>query len=106
MALEGTNVHGLGNNGRQVTLDTSRSHNEIASDLFEALKRESEATKLKRPVLSDTDEILAAINSEYSTAGDKTREAWLVTLVPPLVLLGLGLAIAWILRDFRRQADA
>ncbi|KJC42256.1 hypothetical protein [Bradyrhizobium sp. LTSP857] len=96
----------LGNNGRQVTLDTSRSRSELVSDLFDALKLEAQATKLKPPVLSDTDEILAAIDSKYTTDGDKAREAWLVTLVPPLSLLGLGLAIAWILRGFRSRADA
>jgi hypothetical protein len=91
----------IGNNGRQVTLDTSRRRDELASDLFEALKLEAKASKL-----SDTDDILTAIDSKYATAGDKAREAWLVTVIPPLALLVLGLAIAWILRGFRGQAAA
>ena len=89
----------IGDNGRQVTIDTSRRRDYLASDLLDALRRESQASKL-----SDTDEILAAIDSKYTTAGDNARQAWLVTLIPPLALLGLGLATAWVIRGFRSQA--
>jgi hypothetical protein len=34
------------------------------------------------------------------------REAWVVTFIPPLALLGLGLALAWIIRGWRRLVRA
>jgi hypothetical protein len=47
------------------------------------------------------DEILNAINSGYQTEKEQAEYYWLFTAIPPLVLLGVGLSIAWILRGFR-----
>jgi hypothetical protein len=53
--------------------------------------------------LKERDEILAGINSRYETAGEQAERVWLATFVPPVALLGIGLAIAWVLRGFRSR---
>jgi hypothetical protein len=84
--------------GHSVTLDTSRSRDERALVLRDALKLEADPP--------DADKILAKIDTMWATDGDKAREAWLITFIPPLALLGLGFAMAWIIRGFRRQQNA
>jgi hypothetical protein len=87
--------------GRKVTLDTSRSHEDLAATLDGALQREP-ATSIKKAVTDDRNEILDHFGMRYSTAGDRATNAWLITIIPPAVLLAIGLALAWILRGFRR----
>jgi hypothetical protein len=82
--------------GNKVTIDTAQSHNDLVAALTEAMKREGVD-------LSERDEILAGINSRYETAGEQAERAWLATFIPPLVLLGLGLALTWIFRGFRAR---
>ncbi len=80
--------------GNRIVLDTSKSHDELVAPLTAAMKKE--AVDLK-----ERDEILAGINSRYETAGEQAERVWLATFVPPVALLGFGLAIAWVLRGFR-----
>jgi hypothetical protein len=72
--------------------------------LVESLDNEikQEATRSGADVDASTrDEILKSVNLKYSTLGDQAQEAWLITLIPPVGLLILGLAVAWITRSFR-----
>lgn len=82
--------------GNKVTLDSAQSHNDLVAALTEFMK-------LDGVDLSKRDEILASINSRYETAGEQAERAWLATFIPPLVLLGLGLALAWIFSGFRAR---
>src|SRR5208282_6053271 len=104
--------------GRQVTFDTSKSHQELTADVTKELLREAklpsdfvalspeeihklpddkllEYVKQEREannaISQDRDKILAIINS----TGEETKRAWQITFIPPLVLLALGLSIAW-----------
>jgi hypothetical protein len=79
--------------GNKVTIDTAQSHSDLVAALTEAMKRAGVD-------LSERDEILTGINSRYDTAGEQAERAWLATFIPPLVLLGLGFALAWIVRGF------
>jgi hypothetical protein len=89
--------------GQRITLDTSMRHSELVEVLERELNRERSRTGSKVEATT-RDGILEAINSRYGTAGDQAWQSWLVTLVPPVVLLGLGLCIAWILSGFRRTS--
>lgn len=101
--------------GHVTTFDTSKSYQELAADVTKELQREAErlgtpqaapgggmfddlvrgANEAKR------DQLLTDIHSRYETPGEQAKRAWLVTFIPPLALLGLGLSTAWILRGFR-----
>ena len=89
--------------GRKVTLDTSRTHQELVATLDDALGQEPAKPEQKSNADS-RDEILDYFGARYSSAGDRAFDAWLMTVVPPGVLLFIGLAVAWIIRGFRRPA--
>jgi len=82
--------------GNKVTLDSAQSHNDLVAALTEFMKRDGVD-------ISERDQILTGINSRYETAGEQAERAWLATFIPPLVVLGLGLALTWILRGFRKR---
>jgi hypothetical protein len=50
---------------------------------------------------TDLDELVIAIKAEYQAEVDEAKKAWLVTVLPPVALLGLGLCSFWIARGFR-----
>src|SRR5262245_14828184 len=50
---------------------------------------------------TDLDELVIEIKAEYQAEVDEAKKAWLVTVLPPVALLGLGLCISWIARGFR-----
>jgi hypothetical protein len=102
-------------------LDLSKSQAELAAAITLELQREAERQrslsdteleKLGKPlplgfwitpelIPKRRDEILTGINSKYQTEREQAENYWLLTVIPPLGLLGLGLCIAWILRGFR-----
>jgi hypothetical protein len=88
--------------GRKVTLDTSRSHQELVATLDDALGQEPEPKPGEKSKANSRDEILDYFGARYLSAGDRAKDAWLMTVVPPGVLLVMGLAVAWIIRGFRR----
>jgi hypothetical protein len=51
-------------------------------------------------------ELITAVEAAIETTIGQAKTAWLATFAPPLVLLGLGLCVAWILRGFRPQKRA
>ena len=87
--------------GRKVTLDTSLRHQKLVEVLDDALQREPTKPGQKSNANS-RDEILDYFGSRYSTAGDRAANAWLITMIPPAALLAFGIALAWIVRGFRR----
>jgi hypothetical protein len=86
--------------GRKVTLDTSLSHQELVTLLDDALQQQPTEPKTKA---ESRDEILDYFGARYSTAGEQGVAAWSMTVIPPAVLLALGIALVWILRGFRRS---
>ena len=52
------------------------------------------------------DNLLKVLDEKIKETGEDTKRAWLVTCAPPLVLLGLGFCIAWIIRGFRPRKPA
>jgi len=101
--------------GRTVTFDGSRNREELAADITEELQREASKAAglppgfvLEKPpdsLAKQRNEILALVDSKREGAGEEARRAWLVSFVPPLGLLGLGLAMTWILRGFRSRKN-
>jgi hypothetical protein len=97
--------------GRQVSFNTSKSSKQLAEDVDAVLKREAELAAglppgfvLDHPVETiKPDALLKVIAAEVQRTGEEARRAWLATLVPPVVLLGLGLSVGWILRGFRAR---
>ena len=48
--------------------------------------------------------LLARLSSQHQPQMAKAKDAWLLTVLPPLALLGLGLCIVWIGRGFRPRS--
>lgn len=90
--------------GRKVTVDTSRTHQELVATVDEALRQESPPKPGEKSHADSRDEILSYFDARYSSAGDRATDAWLITAVPPGVLLLVGIAVVWIIRGFRRPA--
>jgi hypothetical protein len=103
--------------GHVTTFDTSKSYQELVADVTKELQREAErlGTPQAAPgggmfddLVSEADgakrdQLLTDIHSRYETPGEQAKRAWLVTFIPPLALLGLGLSVACILRGFRAR---
>ena len=91
--------------GHIMTLDTSKTHEELAAQVTEVVRAEYERNGRLAETLSsiseNRDQILTKIDAEYKKAGEQAKTAWFSTLVPPILLLGLGLAVVWIFRGFR-----
>ena len=95
--------------GHKITFDGSKSDEELNAEVTRELRREADretrdgvlGQPLKTPEsFSQTrDEFLNIIKSGL----DQTKHAWLITIIPPFVLLGLGLSLAWISRGFRAR---
>ena len=80
-------------------LDLSRSPTEISAeiDAWQKPKRlYVDAPELEK----ERDKILAIFNTKRRLEMQTAMSAWLDTLIPPLVLLALGLCIVWIVRGF------
>jgi hypothetical protein len=90
--------------GRKVTVDTSRTHQELVSMVDDALQQEPPPKPGEKSHADSRDEILNYFDARYSSAGDRATDAWLMTAVPPGDLLLIGIAVAWIIRGFRRPA--
>ena len=78
----------------EVSFDPTKDRMQLTEDVVRALKQATtDAT--------DTDKIITAITTTYERRKEDAWKAWQVTLIPPIVLLVLGLCIAWIFRGFR-----
>lgn len=88
--------------GRKVMVDTSRTHQELVAVIDDALRQEPSPKPGEKSHADSRDEILDYFGASYSSSGDRAINAWLITVVPPGVLLLIGFAIAWIIRGFRQ----
>jgi hypothetical protein len=91
-----------------VEFDLSRTKAQLTKDVTEALKLELDRTTDRRAadeklrsLSADRDQLLASMTEKYKQSKQQAQIAWLITLVPPVGLLVLGLCAAWILRGFR-----
>jgi hypothetical protein len=86
--------------GRVRQFNLAGSQTKLAADITAWMQE-------RRPDISifefqnDLDELVTAIKSEYQAELDEAKTAWLLTVLPPVALLGLGLCILWIVRGFR-----
>jgi hypothetical protein len=92
--------------GRKVTLDTSRPHQELVAVLDDALQQEPPPKPGEKSHADSRDEMLNYFDVRYSSPGDRAVEAWLLTVIPPGALFLTGVAVAWIIRGFRRPSAA
>ena len=92
--------------GHRTTFDTSKSRGELLAEITEEWKREAmrngpAADEILRSILARRDDLPEAFASNNEKLHKEAEYVWLATFIPPLVLLGLGLCIAWIVRGFR-----
>jgi hypothetical protein len=91
------------NTGQQFTLDTSTPRDELVQVLDSALRQE--AVRPGNNVDSSTrDAILNLIDAGERTR-DQALQVWLVTIIPPVALLLLGIALGWVVGGFRKDAS-
>jgi hypothetical protein len=88
--------------GRKVTVDTSRPRRELVAAIDDALQQEPPPKPGEKSHADSRDELLNYFDVRHSTPGDRAAEAWQLTVIPPGVLLLAGIAVAWIIRGFRR----
>ncbi|SDC42772.1 hypothetical protein [Ruegeria marina] len=60
----------------------------------------------KRTLTQDeTDELLNELESRSAAKRSELLSSLFAALVPPLVLLGFGVAVAWVLRGFKKSSS-
>jgi hypothetical protein len=99
--------------GQQYTLDASMRRDQLMQTLDsrlqqeEARLREYDAThpkerhKIESGVTRDA--ILKHIDAGERTRRDQALQVWLITIIPPVALLLLGIAIGWVIGGFRKD---
>jgi len=88
--------------GRTARFDLTKSRTNLLleiSDMLRTMKPSISALEIQ----SDSEALLNAMEKENQADFAKAKNAWLLTVVPPIALLGLGLCISWILRGFQRR---
>lgn len=77
-----------------------KSRAELSAELtawMQAQRPDIDSAELQR----DRDRILADLITGHQTNLVQAKNAWMLTVIPPLALLGFGLCIFWIARGFR-----
>jgi hypothetical protein len=98
--------------GGHFSFDSSESRQDLIRDITAAVQLELDKAAATLPagyvleVNKRRNELLGFVDSKVRETGNSAKRAWLVTCAPPLVLLGLGLCIAWIVRGFRARKPA
>jgi hypothetical protein len=87
--------------GQQFTLDASMRRDQVVQTLDSVLQQE-EARSGHKVELGIRDAILNHIDTEERTRG-QALQVWLFTIIPPVVLLLLGIAIGWVIGGFRKD---
>jgi hypothetical protein len=94
--------------GQQYTLDASMRRDQLMQTLDsrlqqeEARLREYDATHPKESGVT-RDAILKHIDAGERTRRDQALQVWLITIIPPVALLLLGIAIGWVIGGFRKD---
>jgi hypothetical protein len=87
--------------GPRFTLDTSMTRDRLEQVLDSELRREEERSGTNAES-SARDSILKEVDAEYRTQ-DQALQAWLITIIPPVALLILGIAVGWVIGGFRED---
>ena len=87
--------------GQRFILDTSMTRDQLVQVLDTTLRRE-EATPGNNVDSSTRDALLQQIDEGYREQ-DQALQAWIATIIPPVALLLLGIAIGWVIGGFRRE---
>jgi len=88
--------------GRTARFELTKSRTNLLleiSDMLRTMKPSISALELQ----SDSEALLNAMEKENQADFAKAKNAWLLTVVPPLALLIFGLCISWVLRGFWRR---
>lgn len=87
-------------NAGSFEIDLAKSQTDLAVELTKgvrAVRPDINSLELQK----DSDALLTYIKSEHQIGMDKAKSAWMLTVLPPLALLGFGLCIVWMARGFR-----
>jgi len=84
--------------------DLTRNQTDLAADVGEWMQAQRPDIDISE-LQTDLDELVIAVKSEYQAEVDEAKKAWLVTVLPPVALLGFGLCIFWIARGFRPRTQ-
>jgi len=90
--------------GRVRQFNLAGSQTELAADItawIQAQRPDINISEFEK----DRDELVTALKSEYQAELDEAKTAWLLTVLPPVALLGFGLCIFWIARGFRPRTQ-
>jgi hypothetical protein len=88
--------------GHQFTLDASMPREQLEQTLDSELRKE-EARSGHKLEPSGIREILLNRVDERERARDQAPQTWLITILPPIALLLLGIAIGWVIGGFRKD---
>lgn len=94
------------------TLDSSRSTEDLRRQIIDGVRKgaaqlqrtdPAEAKKRLDEANTSADELLKVMADENHKRADRLQRALVVLLAPPVALLILGMAIAWVAGGFRRS---
>src|SRR5262249_24515587 len=84
--------------------DLTRKQTDLAADVGEWMLAQRPDRNISE-IQKDRDELVTALKSAHQADLDKAKTAWLLTVLPPIALLGFGLCIFWIVRGFRPRTQ-
>jgi hypothetical protein len=88
--------------GHRFTLNTSMTRDQLV-ELLDSELRHEEATPWGTKVEPSTrDALLNDVDAEYRRQ-DQALQMLLITIIPPIALLLLGIAIGWVIGGFRKD---
>lgn len=90
--------------GHQFILDASMTREQLEQTLDSALRQEE--ARAGHKLESGIREVLLNHVDERERARDQAPQIWLITILPPIALLLLGIAIGWVLSGFRSSKPA
>ena len=88
--------------GQKFTLDSSMPRDHLVGILDTALRQEEARPGGTKVEPSTRDSLLQRIDEGYREQ-DQALQAWIATIIPPVALLMLGIAIGWVVGGFRRD---
>ena len=88
--------------GQKFTLHTSMPRDHLVEILDSEFQHEEARPGGTKVEPSTRDALLQQIDEGYR-AQDQALQAWIATIIPPVALLLLGIAIGWVIGGFRRE---
>ncbi|UGA42437.1 hypothetical protein HU230_0029650 [Bradyrhizobium quebecense] len=87
--------------GQQITVDASMTRDQLTQTLDAGIQQEKVRSGHK--VEAGTREAILNHIDTMLEAGDRALQVWLITIIPPVALLLLGIAIGWIIGGFQKD---